>query len=170
MNAGAWGTTISDRITRVRVLTYSDMTLHWLDQSAISFGYRSSKNDGVYLWVEFLLEVKDEKELKLKIAEIAAKRRSAQPLSKMSAGCIFKNPENDHAGRIIDSLGLKGLSIGGAEVSSIHANFIVNNGGAKSSEVYDLMRVIQSTVLAKTGVKLDTEVILKGSFGGKIFY
>ena len=91
-----------------------------------------------------------------------AKRQESQP-REPSAGCIFKNPENDSAGRLIDACGLKGERIGGAEVSTIHGNFIVNQGGATSADVIELVRRIRESVARQTGVLLQPEVLLYGA-------
>jgi UDP-N-acetylmuramate--alanine ligase len=89
------------------------------------------------------------------------KRQESQP-REPSAGCIFKNPEGDSAGRLIDRAGLKGLRVGEAEVSPVHANFIVNRGGATGTEVLDLVRQVRERVRAASGVMLEPEARLFG--------
>ena len=97
-----------------------------------------------------------------RIREVLAKRSATQPTGKASCGSVFKNPPGDYAGRLIEACGLKGYRIGGCEVSTVHANFIVNDAGALSVEVEQLIRHVQDTVLARTGVELETEVQIVG--------
>ena len=89
-------------------------------------------------------------------------RKESQP-REASAGCIFKNPEGDHAGRLIDVCGLKGHSRGGAMVSTIHANFIVNTGAATAADVLGLINEVRASVKAETGVLLEPEAVLLGN-------
>ncbi len=162
MNAGAYGKSISDVLVRLRAIDPETLRVSWYDQASIQYKYRSSGIPLFHLSAEFLLEPDNLDEIKKRIAVYLAKRKSAQPLDKPSAGCVFKNPPDDHAGRIIDELGLKGLSSGGAEVSSKHANFIVNNGGAKAKDIYELINMVKKTVKLQKGIDLELEVQLKG--------
>ena len=91
-----------------------------------------------------------------------SKRKESQP-REPSAGCIFKNPEGDSAGRIIEELGLKGTAIGGAEISRVHGNFIVNRGGASSDDVIELVKLVRREALAKRRVELQPEALLYGN-------
>jgi UDP-N-acetylmuramate dehydrogenase len=91
------------------------------------------------------------------------KRVASQPLSRPNAGSVFRNPEGDHAARLIESCGLKGRRIGAAEVSAKHANFIVNTGGASAADIESLIDEVRATVKAKTGVVLVPEVRIVGS-------
>ncbi len=91
-------------------------------------------------------------------------RLSKQPLDMPSCGSVFKNPENNKAAQLIDSCGLKGKSIGGAQVSKKHANFIVNTGGASASDIWNLILFVQKTVFEKTNIQLQTEVVRLGSW------
>ena len=90
--------------------------------------------------------------------ECTAKRVSSQPLDLPSAGSVFKRPEGHFAGKLIQDIGLKGYSVGGAQVSEKHAGFIVNKGNATSADVKELIRIIQTTVAEKFGVMLETEI------------
>ncbi len=164
MNAGAYGKTISDHLVRVRCIDPETLRVSWIDQATIQYEYRGSAISLYHLWAEFLLDLADVDKVKIAVAQYLAKRRQSQPLSKPSAGCVFKNPPGLHAGLIIDELGLKGLAVGGAEVSSDHANFIVNTGGATASDIYELMNIVKKTVKIRTDVELELEVQLKGSF------
>ena len=98
------------------------------------------------------------------IAEAKRRRGRHQPLGQPNAGSIFKNPPGDFAGRLIELCGLKGLGSGGAQVSPQHANFIVNTGAAKASDVRDLMREVRDTVWRRRGVWLEPEVRLVGEW------
>jgi len=93
-----------------------------------------------------------------------ARRKATQPLDKPSCGSVFKNPPGDHAGRLIDASGLKGHTIGGAQISARHANFIVNLGGATAADVYALIRLARDTVLQEHGVRLEPEVHAIGAW------
>jgi len=169
MNAGAYESNISDFLMRLRVIELPSLVLTWLDQGAIDFEYRQSSGRLVFLWAEFLLQPSSPEECRRIIADTLAKRGKSQPIDKLSAGCIFKNPPKKHAGALIESLGLKGLASGGAEVSDIHANFIVNTGGATADNVYELIQIIKKAAKLHAGVDLELEVVLKGEFGGKMY-
>jgi UDP-N-acetylmuramate dehydrogenase len=97
------------------------------------------------------------------MADYSEKRRSTQPPGS-SMGSMFKNPEGDHAGRLIEAAGLKGTRIGGAEVSSIHANFMVNDGSATAEDIHRLIVLVQNTVQQKFGIKLELEIELLGKW------
>ena len=100
-------------------------------------------------------------EIESAIAASVAKRRSSQPVAA-SSGCIFKNPEGIPAGRLIEELGLKNLAVGAARVSEIHGNFIVNDGGASTSDILALIAKIQQAAKDKRGIPLETEVQIVG--------
>jgi UDP-N-acetylmuramate dehydrogenase len=108
------------------------------------------------------LSKQDKEEVRRALRERMEGRRGSQPLGIPSAGSVFKNPPNDSAGRIIEALGLKGFSIGGARVSERHANFIVNAGGATAGDVLGLIREVQNRVVRHTGIHLDLEVVVVG--------
>ena len=91
-----------------------------------------------------------------------ARRAGRQPLDVPSCGSVFKNPPGDHAGRLIDASGLKGLRVGGAEITEVHANFIANRGGATASDVLELIERAGSVVREQSGVELETEVCIVG--------
>lgn len=94
--------------------------------------------------------------------ELAARRNEKQPVSLPSAGSFFKRPEGYFAGKLIQDAGLKGLSVGGAQVSELHSGFIVNTGGATATDIIQLMEVVQAAVFDKFGVKLEPEVRIIG--------
>ena len=103
---------------------------------------------------------KSEKEMK----ELLQTRAAKQPLEYPSAGSVFKNPEGDHAGRLVEVSGCRGMEIGGAQVSEKHGNFIINKGGATAADVLALIEKVQSVVESKHGVRLETEVRKIGRF------
>ncbi|MFP4459811.1 MAG: UDP-N-acetylmuramate dehydrogenase [Candidatus Zixiibacteriota bacterium] len=170
MNAGAYGTEISDKIIKIKGIDKKNCEMHWHDQGAMNFEYRKGPNRMIYLWAEFLMTIEDSEKCIAKIKEINNKRDENQPLNKRSAGCVFKNPEGEHAGKIIDEIGLKGLSYNGAEVSSKHANFIISSSAAKAGDIWKLIKMVKKTVKKYKNIQLETEIILKGEFDGKIYY
>jgi UDP-N-acetylmuramate dehydrogenase len=100
--------------------------------------------------------------IKSRMRDVRMKREGSQPLGVATAGSVFKNPRGDSAGRLIDDCGLKGSSIGGAVVTRVHANFIINEGGATAGDILKLMERITSEVEARSGVRLEPEVRLVG--------
>lgn len=157
MNAGACGQETSQTLQFVDV--FENGSIKRLPKEALSFGYRfSSLQDkkGVVVAAGFLLK-KDEA-ASLRQRELLAHRRKTQPYSERSAGCVFRNPPGHSAGRLIEEVGLKGVRIGGAEISNVHANFIVNKGQARASDVKSLIQLVQTTVLEKKNMSLACEV------------
>jgi len=106
----------------------------------------------------------DKEELLHRVRAIQQQRKEKQPLSFPSCGSVFKRPKNNYAGALIEKAGLKGFSIGGAQVSELHANFIINRGGATAQDVLALIVHIQQKVYEISGILLETEVILVGNF------
>ena len=158
MNAGANG---KETCHALHSVTYLDKSgqIKTFQREDLLYGYRSSpfqKMDGCILTAKFRLTLKDDAR-KDQLA-IIDHRMKTQPLKEKSIGCIFRNPENKGAGALIDACGLKGFAIGGAKVSEIHANFIVNTGNAKASDVLDLIAHIQKQVAEKTGTHLEPEI------------
>ncbi len=159
-NAGAYNACILDYVTSVTVLD-ENLDIKTIEHEDIKYSYRTSmfKEDKKYiiLGAKFFLK-EGEKQSSLDIIEDRRNRRVAsQPLEYPSAGSVFRNPEGDFAGRLIESCNLKGFSIGGAEVSEKHANFIINKGNATSKDVYKLINHVHKTVLEKTNVDLVIE-------------
>jgi len=150
--------------------------LEWFDPEAgvvrlsrqeLNFNYRSLSlpKGGVILEVTLALRPGETQRVREAVRMQMRKRKAAQPLGKPSAGSVFKNPPGDFAGRLIEKAGLKGLSRGGAVVSERHANFILNMGGARASDVLGLMEEIQKRVLEQSGVPLEPEVRIVGEDG-----
>lgn len=162
MNAGAYGGQMSEVVVESIALNKKSGQLMPLRNHA--FGYRHSvymeNKDTVCLGATLKLEYADKAQISERMKELAAQRREKQPLEYPSAGSYFKRPEGDFAARLIDECGLKGTRVGGAEVSSKHAGFIINAGGATARDVLALEDLVVSTVYEKTGITLEREVEL----------
>jgi len=165
MNAGAFGGEIGSAIVSAGAVTLSGAVLA-LDRSRLEFSYRRLELDVdvVITSVRFSLLRSSEGKLKQVVDAVQAKRRRKQPLGLPNAGSIFKNPQGEFAGKLIESAGLKGRTIGRAQVSPEHANFIVNLGGASAADVHDLMTLVQEAVWQRSGVWLEPEVRLIGEW------
>jgi UDP-N-acetylmuramate dehydrogenase len=164
MNAGAHGSEISRILKQAEVLLETG-ELATYSAKELEFSYRTSKlqsSQTIVLEVVFELEHGDRMQIASAMAKHKDRRRLTQPLQLPCAGSVFRNPQNDHAGRLIESAGLKGYRIGGAEVSTQHANFIVNIGQASAQDVLTLMEHVQSVIAEKFGVKLVPEVLVVG--------
>ncbi len=149
---------IGDLVESVRVMDYNS-NLKIFDRAKLKFGYRqSSLAKHIILSVSLRLIPKNKRAVKRKTAEYLLRRKATQDYSAPNAGCVFKNPPRDSAGRLIDSCGLKGRKIGGAMVSCKHANFILNAGHATSRDVLELMRAIRKEVKKKYKIILDPEI------------
>ena len=166
MNAGAYGPELKDVIESVRYIDEDGNFSEILAKDA-EFGYRSSifaKKGYIVTGCTFKLKKGNREEIKELINDFTNRRVTKQPIEKPSAGSVFKRPEGYFAGALIEEAGLKGFSIGGAEVSPKHAGFIVNKGSATAKDVLDLIEYIKSTVYEKNGVMLETEIKLVGEF------
>ncbi len=164
MNAGAYGGELKDAIESVVCLYVPDQRLYELTREQCAFAYRSSlfkKLGGcLVLSVVFRLEKGDGETIAAKMRELNERRRDKQPLDLPSAGSAFKRPEGYYAAALIDEAGLKGYTVGGAQVSEKHAGFVVNIGGATSHDVYDLMMHVRNTVYREKGVQMEPEIII----------
>lgn len=158
MNAGANGSEVKDALYSIDYLN-NEGELVTLLRADLSFSYRTSAFQtmkGAIIGATFKL--KPSLTARQKQLEIIAYRKNTQPYGDMSAGCVFRNPDCGHAGRLIEEAGLKGTKVGDAEVSTMHANFIVNKGEAKSDDVLKLIDIVRKTVQEKTGVHLESEI------------
>ena len=165
MNAGAYGGEIAQVIVSARVLTPEGVRT--VSKDELSLGYRSSavmQNGWVVLEATFELAPGSPDEIKATMADLAARRREKQPLQYPSCGSFFKRPVGYYAGALIEQAGLKGYRVGDAQVSELHAGFVINRGHATSSEIYRLMQEVQRRVQAQFGVTLEPEVRLIGHF------
>lgn len=157
-NAGAWQESIGEKVLRAKVLD-KEGKIEWLEQKDCQFEYRESlfkKESLIILSVELLLKQEDSQIIKQKVEENLNKRLS-QP-KEPSAGSVFINPKPDSAGVMIEKCGLKGYQIGGAKISDQHANFIINIGGAKTSDVLELIALAKKKVKQQFGLDLKTEI------------
>ena len=162
MNAGAYGMQIGSYVREVKLYRAATRRIEILRGEQISFEYRhtSFAADDMMLAVKLELPSKSFKEILQGIRICNEKRRSSQPLGQKSAGCIFKNPPGASAGRMIDELGLKGLSAGDARVSDRHANFFVNAGKATAKDMLMLISDVRERVRSAFSVELEHEVVI----------
>ena len=160
MNAGAYKSDMGYIVKDVKVLTPENEIIN-LTNREMNFHYRTSflQKHPDYICLEATLRLKKGKksEIEALIKDRRKRRLESQPLEYPSAGSVFRNPEGDAAGRIIESLGLKGLKKGGAQVSSKHANFIVNTGGASANDIRELIMFVKENVKDNYGIDLKVE-------------
>jgi len=163
MNAGANNGEIKDVVDTVWIWLGGEEIA--LKRSEIKFEYRKSNlpEGSVVTKALFKLQYGDTLQSERSVKEYMAKRNSTQPIKMSNTGSIFKNPPDIAAGQLIEELGLKGFSIGGAQFSDLHANFIVNTGNAKASDVLDLIEKAKKEALLIRGIKLETEVRVIGN-------
>jgi UDP-N-acetylmuramate dehydrogenase len=162
MNAGAYGMQIGTYVREVTLYRHANRDVEILRGGDISFEYRhtSFAPDDMMLSVKLELPSKPFREILQGIRICNEKRRASQPLGQKSAGCIFKNPPGASAGRMIDELGLKGLSVGDARISDRHANFFINAGNASSGNMLALIGDVRERVRQAYGVTLENEVVI----------
>ena len=162
MNAGAYGGEICQICTRVAVMDEAG-EIQVRSNEEMEFSYRHScleEQHGIVIYAEFALNPAPVDEIKGKMQELMNKRRTSQPLDMPSAGSAFKRPVGGYAAALIDQAGLKGYRVGGAEISTKHAGFAVNAGGATAQNVLDLLRQVSDIVFEQTGIRLEPEVRL----------
>lgn len=166
MNAGAFGGELGTAIQGAEAVSLMGERVI-LDRSRLGFSYRKLELDVevVITSVRFGLLRSTAGKLRRIVEAVQEKRRRKQPLGLPNAGSIFKNPHGEFAGRLIELAGLKGRTVGRAQVSGEHANFIVNLGGASGSDVHSLMSLVQQAVWERSGVWLEPEVRLVGDWG-----
>ena len=162
MNAGAYGGEIKDVLTEVTHLT-PDMKIETISADKADLSYRHSvyKTNGcVILSAKVKLHKDNKEDIKARMDDFLGRRKDKQPLEYPSAGSTFKRPEGYFAGALIEQCSLKGKSVGGAQVSEKHAGFVINKGGATSTDILNLIDFIKTTVKTQTGVTLEPEVIV----------
>ena len=162
MNAGAQGGCTAEWLESVRVMPLEGGDCFELQRDQLDFAYRHSRlqeDDLVVLSARFRLEPgHDPNALKRVTTANLSHRTTTQPYQQPSCGSVFRNPEPLKAGRLIEEQGLKGTRIGGAEVSTMHANFILNTGHAQANDIAQLIHLIQDRVEANHGIRLHPEV------------
>lgn len=166
MNAGAYGGEIKDVLIDATVFT-AEGELKTVTRDELDLSYRHSivpEKGYIVLSARFRLTPKPQDEIKSYMAELRAKRVEKQPLEYPSAGSTFKRPEGYFAGKLIMDAGLRGYSVGDAQVSGKHCGFVVNRGEATAADVLTLIKDVQETVLKQFGVKLEPEVKMIGEF------
>ncbi len=163
MNAGAYGKEMKDVVQEVYVLDASGAG-RTLNRSEIAFGYRHTEfpEGTIVLGARFKLRKGERLKIKERINEIMQWRQEKHPLDYPSCGSIFKNLPGHPAGKIIEDMGLKGVSRGGAQISSKHANFIINKGNATASDVLFLIHLVQTRAQQEKNLRLETEVVIIG--------
>jgi len=161
MNAGAYGGELRQAVSGASAL-FPEEGVRFLTGEELAFGYRRSfltdRPEAALLYAVFRLSPGDPEAIRETMRDLSARRRASQPLELPSAGSTFKRPEGGFAGTLIDQCGLKGLTVGGAQVSEKHAGFVVNRGGATCADIRELIRQIQERVFERTGVRLEPEV------------
>jgi UDP-N-acetylmuramate dehydrogenase len=163
MNAGVKEKEIKDVLNNVTVMD-REGNIRKIDRKNINFTYRSSDfrfNNLIIISAELNLEKDSKENIKNKIKFFLQRRKESQPLSARSAGCVFKNPEGNFAGKIIEECGLKGMQVGKVKVSHKHANFLINEGNS-SEDVIKLINQIKKIVKEKKGIELEEEIIIVG--------
>jgi len=165
-NAGAFDGDVSGNLINAEILTEAGREFWSVEK--MKYGYRTSalkrgEIKAVVLSAELSLKIATKEEVTVKIEQFGERRKSTQPPGA-SMGSMFKNPEGDYAGRLIEAAGLKGTRIGNAEISPVHGNFFVNHGQTKASDIRALIELTQKTVADKFGVKLELEVELVGEW------
>ncbi|MCL1883656.1 MAG: UDP-N-acetylmuramate dehydrogenase [Defluviitaleaceae bacterium] len=163
MNAGAYGHDIQEFIESVTLFVNGEIIVKSCEE--MGFGYRKSivqNGEMLILDAVFKLSKGDSSEIREEMKDLMNRRRKTQPLEFHSAGSFFKRPEGHFAGKLIEDSGLKGFSVGDAQVSEKHAGFVVNRGNATAKDVLELMNHVTATVFEKYGVKLEPEVQILG--------
>lgn len=158
-NSGSYGTEIKDVLVRAQVLS-KEGELKVLSNRKMNFEYRGSglAESDLVIWAEFRLKEDDPGRVKFKMNEYFALKRKTQPIEARSAGCVFKNPPDNFAGKLIEEAGMKGKRVGDIEVSGLHANFFVNKGKGTAKEFTGLMDKVAEEVNKRTGITLMPEI------------
>ena len=162
MNAGANCGEIKDVTERVWIWDGNKEVP--IDRADINFEYRKSNlpENCVITKALFQLKISSKEKVERKVKDYLDKRSKTQPIKYTNTGSIFKNPPQEPAGKLLEELGLKGFKIGGAKISEIHANFIINSGNASTNDILELIEFAKKQALAKRGINLETEVRIIG--------
>ena len=165
MNAGAYGGEMKDIVASVHAVSPDGRDEKDFTNEEMQFGYRSSilqQNGWIATDVTFNLTTGNREEIAAQMKDLNARRNAKQPVNYPSAGSTFKRPEGYFAGKLIEDAGLKGLTVGGAQVSTLHSGFVINRGGATAADILQLIALVQNTVYDKFGVMLEPEVRIIG--------
>jgi UDP-N-acetylmuramate dehydrogenase len=166
MNAGIGVREVKDVVREIDVLDRRGRATRAIPRAELDFRYRelaSLEPGSVIVGARLEVTPSDRGRVEAEVARLLALRHATQPIDQPSCGSVFRNPPGDHAGRLIEAAGLKGARAGAAEISPVHANFIVNHGDAKASDVLCLIARARSEVCARTGHRLETEVKILGT-------
>ena len=164
MNAGAYGQEIGDKVIEIKYMD-ENLNIRTVTKEKSQFSYRKSifqKNDGIILNAKIKLEKGIKENIKKKMDEYSKIRKAKQPLNMPSAGSVFKREENFIPAKLIDECGLKSYSIGDAQISSLHAGFIVNKGNATAKEITELIKYIQNKIKEKYNLIIEPEIRILG--------
>lgn len=163
MNAGSFGREIKDVVVSAAVMDRKGK-ITILGRDRIGFSYRKSNlpEGSIILGVNIVLKKDSPEAVKNRTREFLNRKKMAQPLGELSAGCVFRNPEGNAAGRFIESAGCKGMRIGAIEVSTLHANYFINKGGGTCKDFIDLMETVQQMVKKHSDVILEPEIRIMG--------
>lgn len=164
MNAGAYGQEIGDKVIEIKYMD-ENLNIRTITKEKSQFSYRKSifqKNDGIILNAKIKLEKGIKENIKKKMDEYSKIRKEKQPLNMPSAGSVFKREENFIPAKLIDECGLKSYSIGDAQISSLHAGFIVNKGNATAKEITELIKYIQNKIKEKYNLIIEPEIRILG--------
>ena len=165
MNAGAHKSDISNILSKALIL-FEDGTIDWLTHEEMEFSYRTSvlqtKRPGIVLEAEFQLQIGEREGIVSVMQKNKDYRRETQPWNHPCAGSVFRNPIPYFAGDLIEKAGLRGYQIGGAQISEMHGNFIINTGGASAQDVLSLIALVKQTIKDKFSVEMHTEVEIIG--------
>lgn len=163
MNAGAYGSEMKDVVEGIEVLGKKGQK-GFIPKSELGFSYRRAEipKGSIITRAHMRFEKKSVEEIKERIKEFRERRKATSPISFPNAGSVFKNPEGNVAGKLIEEAGLKGERVGGAQISEVHANYIVNTGGAKAKDVLALMALIRDRLYSSKGIVLEPEIKVIG--------
>jgi UDP-N-acetylmuramate dehydrogenase len=163
MNAGTAGGEIGDIVDSVTMISPEGEVIT-KGREQMEFGYRTARIPAGHVIVDakVILRRGDKIKVTARVKELMDTRKQRQPWGQPSAGSVFKNPQDESAGKLIESAGLRGKTIGGAQVSDKHANFIVNTGHARAADVLALMEIVKNAVLEHRGVRLEPEIKIIG--------
>lgn len=165
MNAGAHGSDISKILTKALIL-FEDGIIEWLTNEEMEFSYRTSilqkKRPGIVVKAVFQLSEGDKTEIQAAMKKNKDYRKETQPWNSPCAGSIFRNPLPHYAGKLIEEAGLKGHVLGGAKISEMHGNFIVNHSNATAEDVLNLIQFVKDTIYESKQIKMETEVEIIG--------
>jgi UDP-N-acetylmuramate dehydrogenase len=164
MNAGAWGGETWPAVSAAEIL-YRGGRTGWCARESIAFSYRHVETPTGFLGflaARFEVQPDVDGEHERRTRESLARRKASQPVGRPSAGSTFRNPPGDHAARLIEQAGLKGFRVGGAEISTLHANFIITGEAARAADVESLIGHVRDAVRRSSGIELETEVKIVG--------